>query len=108
MLLNGQFDTLIWNSPCVESPWGPAGGSGTGDRNEAHVEQIETEVSLTRGIVVFVVLELWYGDTSGFQFVPFPLEMRHSIDRGLIVLSRANKLVGHGRVLLTFEGAVSW
>ena len=39
--------------------------------------------------------------------MPFPLDMTDSIDQALIVLSRAKRLVGQGRVLLTFEGAVS-
>ena len=59
MFLNGQFDTLIWNSPCVESPLGPAGGSGKKDRSEVHAETIVIEVSLSLGTVVLVALKLW-------------------------------------------------
>ena len=51
------MNTLIWNSPCVESPLGPAGGSLKKDRSEVHAETIEIEVSLSLGTVVLVVLK---------------------------------------------------
>ena len=49
-------DTLIWSSPCLDSPLGPVGSSGLRDRNQLLEEEIETEVSLT---FVPEVLKLW-------------------------------------------------
>ena len=47
-------DTLIWSSPCLDSPLGPVGSSGLRDRNQLLEEEIE--LSLT---FVPEVLRLW-------------------------------------------------